>query len=87
MQERGELRQVETVVAVVVVVVAGEPADAAGRPPGFAWGRPRGRLAGIARQGRADQAFEAALGCVRGHGGGAYGTARASSRLARGVLV
>ena len=68
-QEGGELGQVDAVLAVVVVVVAAGPADSAVVGRRFAYGGLWRRFAGMAGQGRADQALEAALGGVgRIHG-------------------
>ena len=53
-QEGGELGQVDAVLAVVVVVVAARPADAAVVGRRFAYGGLWRRVAGIAGQGRAD---------------------------------
>ena len=61
-EEGAKLDQVDAVFAVVVVMVAGGPADAAVGAAGFADGVAGGRIAGIAGEGLADEAFEAAFG-------------------------
>ena len=61
MEEGAELDEVDAVLAVVVVVIAGGPADTVpGR--GFADSASGGRIAGVAGEGLADEAFEAAFG-------------------------
>ena len=66
-QEGGELGQVDAVLAVVVVVVAAGPTDSAVVGRGLAYGGLWRRVARMAGQGRADEAFEAAFGGVGGH--------------------
>ena len=61
-EEGAELGEVDAVLAVVVVVVAGGPADAAVCAGGFADGAAGGGIAGVAGEGLADEAFEAAFG-------------------------
>ena len=61
-EERAELDEVDAVLAVVVVVVAGGPAYAAVGGGGFADGAAGRGVAGVACQGLADEAFEAAFG-------------------------
>ena len=61
--EKGaELDEVDAVLAVVIVMVAGGPAGAAVGAGGFADGAAGGRVAGVAGEGLADEAFEAAFG-------------------------
>ena len=62
LEEGAELNEVDAVFAVIVVVVAGRPADAAVAGGRLADGATRWRLAWIAGQRLADQAFET---CVR----------------------
>ena len=69
-EERLELDQVDAVLAVVVVMIAGGPADAAVAEGRFADGPARRGVARVAGQGLADEAFEAAFGQVGGHRGG-----------------
>ena len=78
-EEGAELGEIHAVFALVVAGVAAGPAD-----PAVAGGRlgdrVRGdRIAGMAGQGGADQAFEPALGGVGGHVGGVSGNAAAAS--------
>ena len=61
-EEGAELDEVDAVLAVVVVVVAGGPADAAVGSGGLADGAAGGGIAGVAGEGLADEAFEAAFG-------------------------
>ena len=61
-EEGAELDEVDAVLAVVVVMVAGGPADAAVGGGGFADGAAGGGVAGVAGEGFADEAFEAAFG-------------------------
>ena len=68
-QEAGELNQIDAVLAVVVVEVAAAPAGTGVGGRRLAHGWTRGRVAGMAGQGRADEAFEAPFGGVGEHGG------------------
>ena len=61
-EEGAELDEVDAVLAVVVVVVAGGPAYAAVGAGWFADGAAGGGIAGVAGEGLADEAFEAAFG-------------------------
>ena len=66
-QEGGKLGQIDAVLAVVVVVVAAGPTDSSVGGRRLACGGTWRRVAGMAGQGRADEAFEAAFGGVGGH--------------------
>ena len=61
-QKGSKLDQVDAVFTVVVVGVAAGPADATVAGGWFPNGASGGRVAGIAGQGLADEAFEAAFG-------------------------
>ena len=67
-EESTELDQVDAVLSVVVVMVAGRPADAAVRGGTFTYGATGWRIAGVAAESFADEAFEAAFGEVGAHG-------------------
>ena len=67
-EEGAELDQVDAVLAVVVVMVAGGPADAAVRGRTFPDGAAGRGIARVAGQGLADEPFEAAFGEVGRHG-------------------
>ena len=67
-KESAKLDQVDAVLAVVVVMVAGGPADAAVRGRTFPDGATGWGIAGVAGQGLADEPFEAAFGEVGRHG-------------------
>ena len=66
-QEGRELDQIDAVLALVVVEVAAAPAYPAVAGGRFGHGACRGRLAGMAGECGADQAFEAAFGGVSPH--------------------
>ncbi len=67
-QKGGQLHQIRAVIAVIVPGVPTDPAGAVVRRP-MSYRVRSGRIAGMAGQRRANQAFEAALGGVRGHVG------------------
>ena len=71
-QEGGELGQVDAVLAVVVVVVAAGPTGSGVTGRGLARGGTRGRVAGMACQGPADEAFEAPFGGIGGRHAGLF---------------
>ena len=66
-QEGRELDQIDAVLAVVVVEVAAAPAHATVAGRRFGYRARGGRLAGMAGQRGADEAFETAFGGVGGH--------------------
>ncbi len=66
-KESLELDEVDAALAIVVVVVAGGPANGTVGCGWFAHGPVRGGIARIAGQSLADEAFEAAFGEVGGH--------------------
>ena len=68
MQEGGELDAIDAVLAVVVVGTAAGPAYAAVSGARLSDPALLRRIARMAGQGRADEAFESALGGVGGHG-------------------
>ena len=68
-QEVGKLDEVDAPLAVVIEVAAAVPAHPAVAGRRFGHGVRRWWLAGMAGEGGADEAFEPALGGVRGHGG------------------
>ena len=66
-QEGGELSEIDTVLAVVVVEVAAGPTDSVVAGRGLAYGVTWRWVTGMAGYGCADEAFEAAFGGVSGH--------------------
>ena len=66
-QEGGKLDEIDAPLAVVVEVAAAAPARPAVAGRRFGHGPRRRRLAGMAGEGRADEAFEPALRRVRGN--------------------
>ena len=68
-EKGGELSEIDAVFAVVVVEVAAGPTDSAVAGRGLARGGSRKGVAGMAGQGCADEALEAALGGVGGPNG------------------
>ena len=67
-QKGSELNDIDAVLTIVVVVVAGGPADATVAGGWFANGATCWRITGIARQDLTNKPLKAAFGCVRSHG-------------------
>ena len=66
-QERGELHQINAILAVVIVVIASTPADAAVARRRLADSSRSGRLARVSRQRGADKAFQSCFSRVGSH--------------------